>query len=166
MTACNRDSDCDVGNCFYCLSSGICGQFSSDFCDIFTCGSGDGDCDHRECPSGTFCGTDNFLDYHPLLENCPVSTSEVCVADVITTTCTTDSDCDTSKCLFCLSDGVCSPFDSDYCDNYVCGIGDGDCDPGTCPSGTACGNNNFLDFHPLLANCSLYGSEVCITGKN
>ena len=90
------------------------------------------------------------------------------ILDVIDvpTTCTSDSDCDTANCFYCLANGICSPYDSEYCDNNVCGIGDGDCDSGTCPSGTTCGYNNFLDFHPLLSKCGVSKAEVCITGKN
>ena len=162
MTACNEDSDCDIEKCFYCLSTGICGLLEIDFCEIYTCGSGDGDCDSGECPSGTFCGTNNFLDYHPLLKNCPVSKSDVCVTDVPTTTCISDSDCNTTNCFYCLSNGICSLYDSYYCDNNVCGSGDGDCDSTNCPSGTYCGRNNFLDYHPLLENCEVSQSDVCV----
>ena len=79
-------------------------------------------------------------------------------------TCSQDSDCDTDNCYYCLSTGVCGHYESEYCDTTPCGHGDGDCDPGTCPSGTTCGSNNFLDFHPLLASCDgTSGAEVCTT---
>ena len=79
-------------------------------------------------------------------------------------TCSQDSDCDTDNCFYCLSSGVCGQYESEYCDTNPCGHGDGDCDPGTCLSGTTCGSNNFLDFHPLLATCDgTSGAEVCVT---
>ena len=60
-------------------------------------------------------------------------------------------------------------YDPDYCHHRVCGHGDGDCDPGTCPSGLSCGMNNFVEYHPLLASgCrSAPSAEVCVKdGKN
>ena len=83
---------------------------------------------------------------------------------ITTEMCTRDSDCDTANCFYCLSTGICSKFDIEYCDTATCGKGDGDCDPSNpCPSGLVCGNNNFLKFHPLLASCSKTSiSEVCI----
>ena len=41
-----------------------------------------------------------------------------------------------------MSDGYCRKYDSEYCDKFTCGDGDGDCD-GKCPSGFKCGYNNF-----------------------
>lgn len=43
-------------------------------------------------------------------------------------------------------------------------MGDGDCDPSDpCPSGLICGQDNFLEFHPLLASCSKASiAEVCV----
>ena len=60
-------------------------------------------------------------------------------------------------------------YDPDYCHHRVCGHGDGDCDPVTCPSGLSCGMNNFVEYHPLLASgCrSAPNAEVCVKdGKN
>ena len=76
--------------------------------------------------------------------------------------CEKDSDCDTENCFYCLSNGTCSQYDSEYCDTSICGNGDGDCDPETCPIDLTCGMNNFLDYHPDLANCDgTEGAEVC-----
>merc|ERR1712223_1600566 len=166
-TPCTSDSDCDTENCFYCLSSGSCGQYDSEYCDTNECGIGDGDCDLGTCPSGMTCGYNNFLDYHPSLANCGASSlhkKEVCVP----TPCTSDSDCDTENCFYCLSNGSCGQYDSEYCDTNECGIGDGDCDLGTCLSETTCGSNNFLDYHPSLANCgapSLQYKEVLVVSS-
>lgn len=80
--------------------------------------------------------------------------------------CSTDSDCDNKNCFYCLSSGMCSLYDSEYCDSHECGIGDGDCDSGTCASGTKCAVrlNNFLDYHPSLGHCSgTSEAEVCLS---
>ena len=80
-------------------------------------------------------------------------------------TCETDSDCDTSNCEYCLSGGHCTEYNREYCDSSPCGLGDGDCDPGTCSTGLVCGDSNFLEFHPLLSNCTSGNpktAEVCI----
>ena len=61
-----------------------------------------------------------------------------------------DSDCDISNCEYCLSGGHCSECNREFCDSSPCGLGDGDCDPGTCLTGLVCRNSNFLDFHPLF----------------
>ena len=79
--------------------------------------------------------------------------------------CVKDSDCDTSNCEYCLSNGHCSEFDSEYCDSFPCGVGDGDCDSKGCSVGLGCGNNNFLEYHPLLSHCAsgtTQVAEVCI----
>ena len=79
--------------------------------------------------------------------------------------CIIDLDCDVSNCEYCMSDGRCRKYDSRYCDHFHCGVGDGDCDPGTCPSGLTCGKNNFLEYHPLLPHCAggnTKNAEVCI----
>ena len=79
--------------------------------------------------------------------------------------CKADSDCNHSNCEYCLSDGHCSSYNSEYCDYFPCGVGDGDCDSGTCPSGLVCGDDNFLEFHPLLSHCAsgkTKNAEVCI----
>ena len=79
--SCKEDSECNTKDCFYCLSSGICGQYHREYCDTNTCGDGDGDCDPGTCPFGTACGVDNFLEYHPLLSACGgTSGAEVCVS--------------------------------------------------------------------------------------
>ena len=80
-------------------------------------------------------------------------------------TCLADSDCDTSNSEYCLSDGHCLEYNNEYCDFSPCGVGDGDCDAGTCSSGFVCGENNFLEFHPLLSHCEsgkTKNAEVCI----
>ena len=80
--------------------------------------------------------------------------------------CTEDSDCDTENCFYCLSSGICSQYGFGYCDSNICGIGDGDCDEGTCPAGLSCGiRNNFLDYHPNLGHCSGTSSAEACTGK-
>ena len=86
---------------------------------------------------------------------------------LITDSCLQDSDCDTANCFYCLSNGKCRKFDTEYCDSTICGKGDGDCDStDPCPSGLVCGKDNFLDFHPLLESCTKTSiSEVCIEGK-
>lgn len=64
-----------------------------------------------------------------------------------------------------MSDGECRAFDPECCDSHSCGVGDGDCDPGTCPNGLTCGKNNFLEYHPLLSQCEkgwTKHAEVCI----
>ena len=64
-----------------------------------------------------------------------------------------------------MSDGHCSEYNNEYCDSFDCGVGDGDCDSGTCPSGLLCGKNNFLEYHPLLSHCDggkIGEREVCI----
>jgi len=79
--------------------------------------------------------------------------------------CMADSDCNHQNCEYCLSDGHCSAFNSEYCDYFPCGVGDGDCDSGTCPSGLFCGKNNFLEYHPLLSHCfsgKTNNADVCI----
>ena len=78
--------------------------------------------------------------------------------------CSQDSDCDTANCFYCLSNGKCSKFDTEYCDSAICGKGDGDCDSSDqCSSGLVCGQNNFLDLHPLLTSCNKASiSEVCM----
>ena len=87
--------------------------------------------------------------------------------DVKNASCNQDSECDIKACFYCLSNGKCGKYHDDYCNNNNCGIGDGDCDEGTCSSGTICGYNNFRSFHPLLATCAPSASEVCITiGKS
>ena len=66
--------------------------------------------------------------------------------------CENDKDCDTTSCEFCASDGTCRGSDEDFCDNFQCGLGDGDCDaeqcgsdlPGGRPPPLVCGENNFL----------------------
>ena len=83
--------------------------------------------------------------------------------------CVKDSDCDTSNCEYCLSKGICTKFDRDYCDSSPCGVGDGDCDAvgSGCPSGLICGEKKFLEFHPLISGCvsdDLRWSDVCIKG--
>lgn len=81
--------------------------------------------------------------------------------------CSNDSDCDTSQCEYCFSTGFCGQYDdkNEYCDSFQCGVGDGDCDPGECPSGLICGRNNFLEYHSLPSSCArgkLEQMEVCI----
>ena len=80
--ACEKDSDCNTKSCYYCMSDGYCRKYDSEYCDKFTCGDGDGDCDGK-CPSGFKCGYNNFDRYHPLLKSCPMKTSvaEVCVLE-------------------------------------------------------------------------------------
>ena len=87
-----------------------------------------------------------------------------CVSICLDETCSQDSDCDTSNCFYCLSTGKCGKFDTKYCNVETCGMGDGDCDPSDpCPSGLICGQDNFLEFHPLLASCSKASiAEVCV----
>ena len=83
--------------------------------------------------------------------------------------CKNDSQCDNSKCEYCTSDGLCRQYDSDYCKSFTCGVGDGDCDNGQCPSGLVCGSNNFLQYHSLPTHCAdgkIGRSEVCIGGKS
>merc|ERR1712113_210007 len=75
--------------------------------------------------------------------------------------CKEDSECNTKDCFYCLSNGTCGKYHREYCDTNTCGEGDGDCDPGTCPSGMACGIDNFLEYHPLLSACVPSGAEVC-----
>ena len=89
---CTKDEDCDTANCFYCLSIGICSQYNHEYCDDNNCGHGDGDCDYEDdkydywqpivdnCSYETICGKDNFLEIHPLLENCKgISKADACV---------------------------------------------------------------------------------------
>ena len=79
--------------------------------------------------------------------------------------CKKDSDCDNSNCEYCKSDGYCRGYAKEYCDNFPCGVGDGDCDRRTCISGLTCGKNNFLEYHPLLPHCMggyIKNAEVCI----
>ena len=198
-TMCRSDFDCDNSNCEYCMSSGFCRQYESDYCKAFTCGVGDGDCDSGQCYPGLICGRNNFLEYHLLPTHCAngnIRNKEVCYEKGMISyfifvsfhyyinsfpwiyilsswntsfipflACKTDSDCDYSNCEYCLSNGHCSKFSGEYCDNFPCGVGDGDCDPGTCPSGLLCRYNNFLKYHPLLSNCSsgkIKDNEVCI----
>ena len=78
--------------------------------------------------------------------------------------CQNDSNCDNSKCEYCMSNGFCRQYDSAYCKSFQCGVGDGDCDPGDCPSGLVCGSNNFLDYHSLPSHCAkgnIGRGEVC-----
>ena len=77
--------------------------------------------------------------------------------------CKADSECKTKDCFYCLSNGTCGKYHREYCDTNTCGEGDGDCDPGTCSSGTTCGINNFLKYHPLLSACVPSGAEVCVS---
>ena len=96
--ACTKDEDCDTSNCFYCLSTGICSQYNREYCDDNNCGHGDGDCDLTggkdyydqpivdNCSYETACGRNNFLEIHPLLENCKgMSTADACVTSKIKT---------------------------------------------------------------------------------
>ena len=79
--------------------------------------------------------------------------------------CEKDSDCDNANCEYCLSKGYCRKYDSEYCHNFTCGVGDGDCSyrGKPCPSGLVCGKDNFLEFHPLLSHCrTVEYREVCI----
>ena len=85
---------------------------------------------------------------------------------IVSNACKEDLHCDTANCFYCLSNGKCGKYDSEYCDKdgVVCGQGDGDCDS-TCPSGFKCGRNNFLQYHPRLSHCSGTSSaEVCTQG--
>lgn len=79
---CRNDSNCDNSQCEYCMSNGFCGQYENDYCELFPCGVGDGDCDSGECPSGLVCGRNNFLDYHALPSHCArgkIKKAEVCI---------------------------------------------------------------------------------------
>ena len=94
------------------------------------------------------------------------------------TSCTRDSDCDTDNCYYCLSTGICSQFNDEYCDDNECGEGDGDCDGDEQCSPLICGTSNFHSFHPLLIPCNnptsiispvtapLSTEEVCATCKD
>ena len=72
--SCKNDSECDHSNCYYCTSTGYCRLAGWNYCDAYDCGVGDGSCKSfkaiTNCKSNLTCGTDNFLDYHPLLANC------------------------------------------------------------------------------------------------
>ena len=80
--ACETDADCDVNRCWYCMSDGYCRKYDAEYCDKYTCGHGDGDCDGK-CPPGLKCGYNNFDKHHPLLAACPSRTNiaEVCVVE-------------------------------------------------------------------------------------
>ena len=91
--------------------------------------------------------------------------TRICILIYFLTTCSVcekDTDCDYSDCEYCTSIGLCRRYDREYCDDLECGIGDGDCDPGTCSDGLMCGKNNFLHYHPLLAHCVSRSQEVCV----
>ena len=79
---CTEDRDCNTEDCFYCLSSGLCHQYDGEYCDTNACGINDGDCDDNDqCPSGSYCGKNNFLKSHPLLKKCGgTAGGEVCIA--------------------------------------------------------------------------------------
>ena len=85
-----------------------------------------------------------------------------------TTTCESDSNCDTENCEYCLSSGKCAKYNDDYCKWNECGHGDGDCDhlsdgSDECSSDTSCVNNNFLFLHPLLKNCK--GADTALADE-
>ena len=70
------------------MSTGICGIYDQDYCNNNNCGRGDGDCDSDHitgeiingCPFGLVCGNNNFLKFHPALENCSkTNDAEVCL---------------------------------------------------------------------------------------
>lgn len=100
----------------------------------------------------------------------------VCFSDIYkielrSTSCTRDSDCDTDNCYYCLSKGICSQFNDEYCDDNECGEGDGDCDENEQCSPLICGDGNFLSFHPLLFSCtnptrgSIIGFIIRLSGE-
>ena len=66
-TPCRDDWDCKTEDCHYCHSDGVCRLYYSKWCDLYDCGEGDGGCDPGQCPTGFYCGVDNFLEYHSLL---------------------------------------------------------------------------------------------------
>jgi len=104
LKRCTEDSDCDVSNCEYCLSKGICTIYASEYCDKNTCGLGDGDCDKdSHCPLNSVCGYNNFLTNHPLLSNCGKSgilKAEVCTEDAYGCQTTEDGPQVNARCVF------------------------------------------------------------------
>ena len=83
---CSNDFDCDeVGDCFYCLSTGICSKFEQNHfdCNMTETGCGDGDaCLEGLCLPDYSCQLNNTLvDLHFNLKNCTgASKTGACVA--------------------------------------------------------------------------------------
>ncbi len=165
------DGDCDPGQCDegVCVNDvgaryglpahyDVCEASSSrpdpDYCVTNVCGLGDGDCDPGQCDEGV-CVNDVGARYGlpAHYDVCEASSSRPDPDYCVTNVCGLgDGDCDPGQCDegVCVNDvgaryglpahyDVCeassSRPDPDYCVTNVCGLGDGDCDPGQCDEG-------------------------------
>ena len=90
--------------------------------------------------------------------------------------CARDNDCPHLQ--FCSSKHECVSLSHTYCDNRICGLGDGDCDyDWQCSGDLVCGNNNCAQFHPHIGSrhqddgnvpdCCEEGNDVVVVhGRN
>lgn len=182
--ACSSDDDCDFSNGWYCHSSAVCVEWTTDYCENNECGDGDGPCvDHEwknHLVSETFCNGDNMMCvemgferyYHPTVV--VASNSHGCY---LRKPCTSDADCQDGRAFlsYCFSDGMCVPFSSsanlcgggpnlrDGNRGYMCEAYDGKCDSLTdCAPGFTCAEMGSFDVHHPLSVHNANNDGVCI----
>ena len=89
--------------------------------------------------------------------------------------CARDSDCPSLQ--FCSSKHTCVALTHTYCDDRICGLGDGDCDyDWHCNGDLVCGTDNCAQFHPHIGSrrqddgnvpdCCETADVVVVHGRN